>query len=106
MAKNKQQKEEQKKLKKNKKKYQDARTLLLKYVKRYGIILLITLPILVIFNYIMSEEVPWFHGAASFFINIGLLLLACLIGLIVFIKKDDKEERESTEEKRRDPFAD
>ena len=90
----------------NKKKYYDAKTLLLKYIKRYGIILLITVPILVIFNYIMSEEVAWFNGVVSFFINIGLLLLACLIGLVVFVKKDEKEERESSDEKKRDPFAD
>ncbi len=90
----------------NKKKYYDAKTLLLKYIKRYGIILLITVPILVIFNYIMSEEVAWFHGVVSFFINIGLLLLACLIGLVIFVKKDEKEERESSDEKKRDPFAD
>lgn len=104
--KKKEEREKQKREQVNKKKYYDAKTLLLKYIKRYGIILIITLPILIIFNYIMSEEVSWFHGAVSFFINIGILLLACLIGLVIFVKKDEKEERESSSEKERDPFAD
>ena len=98
-------KEKKQELEKRKKLY-DTKTLLLRYLKRYGIILLISLPFILIFNYVMGNEVEWYHGAVNVFMTLGLLLLACLIGLIVFTKKDEKEERESTKEKERDPFAD
>ena len=88
------------------KKIYDTKTLLIRYLKRYGIILLISLPFILIFNFVMENEVEWYHGAVSIFMTLGLLLLACLIGVIVYTKKDEKEEREMTKEKERDPFAD
>jgi len=77
-----------------------------KYIKRYGIILLISAPIIFIFSYVMSTQFSWYNGAISFLFSLALLLLACLIGLVVFTKKDDKAAQNTTKEKERDPFAD
>ena len=77
-----------------------------KYIKRYGITLLIAVPIILVFNYVMSNNVEGYDGIVSFFVSLAFLLLACLIALVIFTKIDDKEKRESTKEKERDPFAD
>ena len=77
-----------------------------KYVKRYGITLLIAVPIILVLNYVLSKNFLWYTGAVTFFVSFFLLLLACFIALIIFTKKDDKKKAESTPEKERDPFAD
>lgn len=77
-----------------------------KYAKRYGIVLLISVPIILVFNYVMSNTVAGYNGTVAFFVSFAMLLLACLIGLVVFTKKDDKEKLTTTKEKERDPFAD
>ncbi len=77
-----------------------------KYAKRYGIVLLISVPIILVFNYIMSKNVPGYTGTVAFFVSFAMLLTACFIGLIYFTKKDDKEKLTTTKEKERDPFAD
>ena len=77
-----------------------------KYAKRYGIVLLISVPFILVFNYIMSNTVKGYNGTVSFFVSFAMLLLACFIGLIVFTKKDDKTKLTTTKEKERDPFAD
>ena len=89
-----------------KKQIMTTTNLLATYCKRYGIILLISAPIILIFNFIMSREVSWYNETLSIVVTFFLLLLACFIGLIVFNKIDDKREREDTSEKHRDPFAD
>lgn len=89
--------------------HQDAfntKQVFIKYAKWYGITLLIAVPFIMAFNYIMSNEVPGYSGIVSFFVSFALLLLACFIALIIFTKRDDKKREESTKEKERDPFAD
>lgn len=84
----------------------DTKTLIFKYSKRYGIILLIMTPIILVFNFIMSREVEGYTQIVSIFVTLGLLLLGCLVGLIVFTKMDDKREVNATKESERDPYAD
>ena len=77
-----------------------------KYIKRYGITLLIAVPIILVLNYVLSKNFAWYTGAVSFFVSFFLLLLACFIALIIFTKKDDRKKQKSTKELERDPFAD
>lgn len=97
------------KKKKIKQAYKEAfntKAVFIKYAKWYGITLLIAVPIIMVFNYIMSKEVAGYNGTVSFFVSFALLLLACFIALIVFTKLDDKKREQSTKESERDPFAD
>jgi hypothetical protein len=89
-----------------KRKIYDTKTLIFKYCKRYGIIFLIMMPIILVFNFIMSREVPGYTSVVSFFVTLGLLLLGCLVGLVIFTKIDDKREQNATKESERDPYAD
>lgn len=84
----------------------NAKNFFVKYAKRYGITLLIAVPIILVLNYVLSKNFSWFTGIVSFFISFLLLLLACFIALIIFTKHDDKKKKETTPEKERDPFAD
>lgn len=84
----------------------DTKSLLIKYCKRYGIVLLIVAPIVLIFNFIMSREVAGYTQVVSIFVTLGFILLGCLIGYVVFSKIDDKKEQNATKESERDPFAD
>ncbi len=78
----------------------------IKYAKRYGIILLVSLPIILISNYIMSLNISWYKGAVTFFVSFAMLLFALLIGIIIFSKIDDRRRKNLDPEKERDPFAD
>jgi len=77
-----------------------------KYAKRYGITLLIALPIILCISYFLNKNFDWYDGTLSFFVSLALLLLACLISLVVFTKLDDKKEEKQSKEDERDPFAD
>lgn len=77
-----------------------------KNIKRYALIIVIAMPIAMVINFILGKNFAWYTGAVSFFCALAMILLACLIGLVIFVKKDEKEKRESTKEKERDPFAD
>lgn len=83
-----------------------AKQFLIQSAKRYGIILLIVTPIMLFFNYYMSLTFEWYTSTLSFVVCLVMLLTACLIGLIIFTKKDDKKKQLSTKETERDPFAD
>lgn len=91
---------------KRRRKVNDTKSLLAKYCKRYGIVLLIVAPIILVFNFIMSREVPGYTNVVSLFVTLAMLLLGCFIGLVIFSKMDDKKEQNSTKESERDPFAD
>ena len=95
-----------KKLKEANEEIFNTKTFFVKYIKRYGLTLLIAVPLILVFNYVMSNNVQGYDGVVSFFVSLAFLLLACLIALIIFTKIDDKKKRESTKEKERDPFAD
>lgn len=84
----------------------DTKTLLGRYCKRYGIILLIMAPIILVFNFIMSREVAGYTTIVSVFVTFAFILLGCLVGLVIFTKLDDKKEKNATKESERDPFAD
>ena len=84
----------------------NTKNFFIKYIKRYGITLLIAAPIILVLNYVLSKNFEWYNGAVSFFVSFFFLLLACFIALVIFTKLDDKKKRESTPEKERDPFAD
>ena len=77
-----------------------------KYAKRYGITLLIAVPIILFLSYFLYRNVEWYSDTLAFFVSLALLLLACLIYLIIFTKLDDKKEERQSKEDRRDPFAD
>ena len=68
--------------------------------------LLITAPIILIVNYVLTQLIPGYLGTTSFFVSLALLLLGCFIGLVVFTKIDDKRKANATKESERDPFAD
>ena len=93
-------------IKDKRRKIYDTKTLIFKYCKRYGIIFLIMTPIILIFNFIMSREVSGYTDVVSFFVTLGLFLLGCLVGWIIFTKIDDKREQNATKESERDPYAD
>lgn len=77
-----------------------------KYAKRYGIILLVSVPIILILSYILSTSLSWYTGSVAFFCGFAMLLFALLIGIIVFTKLDDRKKESSTQEDESDPFAD
>jgi len=77
-----------------------------KYAKRYGIVLLFSVPIIAVLNYVFVRVIKGYNGTVVFFASFAMLLFACLIGLIIFTKKDEKEKMNSSKEKERDPFAD
>ena len=84
-----------------------AKNFFAKNIKRYALIIVIAMPIAMVISFILGKEFPnWYNGAVSFFCSLAMILFACLIGLIIFVKKDEKAKRESTKEKERDPFAD
>ena len=86
----------------------NTKTAFIKYAKRYGVILLCSFPIIMIITYILGINFSWYTTTVAFFASFAMLLLALLIGIIVYSKIDDKraEEQEQNPEKRRDPFAD
>ncbi len=79
-----------------------------KNIKRYGITLLITAPIILVFNYIMYDMVQGYNETVVFFVSFAMLLFACLIALVVFTKIDDRKRKreEEGEIDTSDPFAD
>ena len=84
----------------------NTKDLFVKYAKRYGITLLIAAPIMMIINYILTTNFESYTGTLRFMCTLGMLLLACLIALVIFTKKDDKKKETATKESERDPFAD
>jgi amino acid permease len=92
--------------KKNQKMYYDEKTLLFRYLKRYGLVLLIATPFAVLFSYIMSQEVAGYTDIVAVFCTLAIVLFAFFIAMVVFNKKDKKEEEDDDPEKHRDPFSD
>lgn len=84
----------------------NTKQFLIQSAKRYGIILLIVTPIMLFFNYWMSISFEWYTSTLSFVVCLVMLLAACLIGLVIYTKQDEKKKQISTKETERDPFAD
>lgn len=80
----------------------DAKIFFTKYIKRYGIVLLISFIPIVALNFLISKYVS---TAVLVIIDIALLLLACFIGLVIFTKIEEKRDK-NPKPKERDPFAD
>lgn len=76
------------------------------YLKKYAMIMLISIPIIFIVNYLLAIYVSGFNGAVVVFVTLCELILACFIGVIIFNKIEEKRMANSTKEKERDPFAD
>ncbi len=82
----------------------DSKIFFSRIIKRYGIILLISFLPLALLNYFVLKNMSYTN---IILIDIGILLLACLIGLIIFTKIDEKNaEKPKLKEDERDPFAD
>ena len=97
---------DKKKLKQANEEIFSTKAFFVKYAKRYGITLAIAVPIILVINYVLTNNFEWYVGAVLFFVSFTLLLLACFIALMVFTKLDDKKKIETTKERERDPFAD
>ena len=80
----------------------DAKIFFTKYIKRYGIILLISMVPILVINYFVKKYVS---VGVLVVIDIALLLFACFIGLVIFTKIDEKRE-EKPKPKEHDPFSD
>lgn len=89
----------------NRKERYDLKTQYMTYAKRYIIILLIAVPIIMFFCFFLSNEFG-ISSTAVVFITLALLLLALFIGIVVFTKKDEKKRLKASKESERDPFAD
>ena len=95
-----------KKIKEANKEIFNTKEFFVKYAKRYGITLLIAVPIILFGSFFLSKNVEWYSDTLAFFVSLALLLLACLISLIVFTKLDDRKSERQSKEDERDPFAD
>jgi len=80
----------------------DAKIFFTKYIKRYGIILLIAFVPIVALNFLFAKYVS---VGVLVVIDLALLLLACFIGLVIFTKIEEKREKHP-KPKEHDPFAD
>lgn len=80
----------------------DAKIFFTKYIKRYGIVLLISLVPIIVLNFLISKYVS---VPVLIVIDIALLLFACFIGLVIFTKIEEKRD-ENPKPKEHDPFAD
>ncbi len=89
----------------NRKKVYDTKMEATTLAKRYLIIVLIALPIIMFFNFFLVNEFG-LSMVAIVFITLALILLALFIGIVVFAKRDDKKKAQATKESERDPFAD
>lgn len=99
-------KDKKEKTKQVNKKIYTTKELLIRYAKRYLIVLAISVPIILITSYILSRIWSDYTGAVSFFGSFAMLLLACFLGVIYFTKKDDREKDDYDPEDDHDPFAD
>ncbi|NCB48178.1 MAG: hypothetical protein EOM55_00905 [Clostridia bacterium] len=88
------------------KRYYDTKSLMMRYVKRYGIVMIIATVISVIFCYIMSEEVAGFTSVEAVLSTLAIVLASLFVGIFVYNKIDEKEEERSDSENTRDPFSD
>ena len=80
----------------------DAKIFFTKYIKRYGIILLVSLVPIVAINFLLGKQLK---VGVLIVIDITLLLLACFIGLVIFTKIEEKREQKPKPDLH-DPFAD
>jgi len=87
------------------KKYYDAKTLLVSYIKRYGLLLIIATIISVFFCYVMSQEVSGFTSIVAVFSTLTIVLASFLFGMIIFNRIDRKKEEKTKNEKEGDPFS-
>ncbi len=87
------------------KRFYDSKTLLMRYVKRYGIVILIATVISALFCYVMGQEVEGFTSIVAVFSTLAIVLASLLLGMIIYNKIDEKEEEKINAESERDPFS-
>jgi len=83
----------------------DMKTQMTIFAKRYVIILLICMPIIMFVNFVLGSELG-LSTIAIVFITLAMLLLSLFIGIIIFTNRDEKKQQKQTTESTRDPFAD
>ena len=86
----------------------DAKIFYVKVLKRYGIVLAITVPLIIAVNFLLSYLMPEaYQGAVVYVVIFVLLLLATFLTIVVSNNRDKKEEEKPIDKnKERDPFAD
>lgn len=89
--------------KKSEKIFVDRKTKIYQFLKRYGIIILISFPIILVLNLVLNRYVKGYTGVVSFFGALAMFVFACFLGLVIFTKIDKKRENE--EEDEHDPFS-
>ncbi len=80
----------------------DAKIFFSKYIKRYGIILLIAIVPIALINIFLLKGLS---STVIIVVDLALLLFACFIGLVAFTKIEEKREN-NPKPKKHDPFAD
>lgn len=83
----------------------DMKSQMTVFAKRYVIILLICMPIIMFINFVLGSELG-LSTVAVVFITLAFLLLALFIGIVIFTKRDEKRQQRQNSESSRDPFAD
>ena len=99
-------KENKEKVKMVNKRIFSTREQLLRYGKRYALVLAIASPVMIVLNYILGKVWSDYTGAVAFFGCFAMLLTSCLLGLVYYTKKDDREKQTYDPEDDHDPFAD
>ena len=86
----------------------DAKIFYAKVLKRYGIMLAITVPIILAVNFLLSYLMPdSYQGAVVYVVIFVILLLALFLTIVISNHLDKKEDEKPIDRnKERDPFAD
>lgn len=84
----------------------DNKLLFKRYAIRFLLIMAFAVPIAIVIDFII-EAYTNLESWVYIIIDLGILLLACLIGLIIFNKIDERRAlKPKTKEDERDPFSD
>ena len=89
----------------NRKEVYDFKSQMTLFAKRYLIIVLIAMPIIMFINFILVNELG-LSTVVVVFVTIAFMLLALLIGIVIFTKREEKRKERATKESERDPFSD
>ena len=86
----------------------DAKLFYAKVLKRYGIMLAITVPIIIAVNFLLTYLMPeTYKGAVVYVVIFVMLLLGLFLTIVISNNRDKKEEAKPIDKnKERDPFAD
>lgn len=88
------------------KRYYDTKTLFVKYLKRYGIVMIVATVISMFFCYIMSQEVEGFTSVVAVFSTLTIVMASMLFGMMIYNKIDSRQDEKIDDENEHDPFRD